>query len=101
MAIRTLQIDRREFVKGGAIAGLTAAYPGLFRDGPNGQKKPNILLIMSDEHNQRVSGCYGNSIVKTPNIDSLAAQGVVFENHYCNSPLCVPSRSSFTAGKYA
>lgn len=101
MPIRTLQIDRREFVKNGAVAGLAAAYPGLFRDRANGQKKPNILLIMSDEHNQRVSGCYGNSIVKTPNIDSLAAQGVVFENHYCNSPLCVPSRSSFTAGKYA
>ncbi len=56
---------------------------------------------MSDEHNQRVSGCYGDRIVQTPNIDSLAAQGVTFNNHYCNSPLCVPSRSSFTAGKYA
>jgi choline-sulfatase len=100
MPLRELQIDRREFVKNGAIAGLTSAYPSLFRAAA-GQKKPNILLIMSDEHNQRVSGCYGNTIVRTPNIDSLAAQGVTFDSHYCNSPLCVPSRSSFTAGKYA
>ena len=100
MSIRELHVDRREFLKNGAIAGLTAAYPSLFRTARS-QKKPNILLIMSDEHNQRVSGCYGNTIVKTPNIDSLAAQGVTFDRHYCNSPLCVPSRASFTAGKYA
>ena len=100
MAIHELHIDRREFVKKGSVAGLASAYPSLFRVG-KGPKKPNILLIMSDEHNQRVSGCYGNTIVKTPNIDSLAARGVTFDSHYCNSPLCVPSRSSFTAGKYA
>jgi choline-sulfatase len=99
MPIKELQIDRREFVKKGAVAGLTASYPSLFREKDG--KKPNILLIMSDEHNQKVSGCYGNAVVKTPNIDSLASQGVTFDNHYCNSPLCVPSRSSFTAGKYA
>ncbi len=100
MPLRELQIDRREFVKNGALAGLASAYPSLFRVAKD-QKKPNILLIMSDEHNQRVSGCYGNKIVTTPHIDSLAAQGVTFDSHYCNSPLCVPSRSSFTAGKYA
>ncbi len=100
MPMLEFQIDRREFVRNGALAGLTSAYPNLFR-AAKGQKKPNIMLIMSDEHNQRVSGCYGDTIVKTPNIDSLAAQGVTFDSHYCNSPLCVPSRSSFTAGKYA
>ncbi len=64
-------------------------------------KKPNILWIMSDEHNATVAGCYGNKIVQTPNIDSLARQGITFDAHYCNSPLCVPSRLSLTAGKYA
>ncbi|HQB72567.1 MAG TPA: sulfatase-like hydrolase/transferase [Verrucomicrobiota bacterium] len=63
-------------------------------------KPPNILVIMSDEHNASVLGCYGNPIVRTPNLDRLAARGVVFENCYCNSPLCVPSRQSFTTGKY-
>ncbi len=100
MPLREILIDRRDFIKGGATAGLTAAYPTLFRPGGD-NSKPNILLIMSDEHNQTVTGCYGNKVVKTPNIDALAASGITFENHYCNSPLCVPSRSSFTAGKYA
>jgi choline-sulfatase len=56
---------------------------------------------MSDEHNAGVLGCYGNKIVRTANLDRLAKRGVVFENCYCNSPLCVPSRLSFTSGKYA
>lgn len=55
---------------------------------------------MSDEHNAGVAGCYGNRAVQTPNIDSLAERGVTFDTHYCNSPLCVPSRLSLTAGKY-
>ena len=60
----------------------------------------NVLFIMSDEHNREIAGCYGNSIVKTPNIDTLAARGVVFENAYCNSPICVPSRASLATGDY-
>jgi len=62
--------------------------------------KPNIIVIMSDEHNASVLGCYGNDIVHTPNLDGLSRQGVTFESCYCNSPLCVPSRLSFTSGKY-
>ena len=60
----------------------------------------NVLFIMSDEHNRDIAGCYGNSIVRTPNIDALAARGVVFENAYCNSPICVPSRASLATGDY-
>jgi len=62
--------------------------------------RPNILVIMSDEHNASVLGCYGNKVIRTPNLDRLALRGIVFEDCYCNSPLCVPSRLSFTAGKY-
>lgn len=64
------------------------------------REKPNILWIMSDEHNPHIASYYGNTLVRTPNIDSLAADGVTFDGHYCNSPLCVPSRLSLTAGKY-
>jgi choline-sulfatase len=63
--------------------------------------RPNILVIMSDEHNANVLGCYGNKIIRTPNLDRLAAGGVVFDTAYTNAPLCVPSRLSFTAGKCA
>ncbi len=62
--------------------------------------RPNILVIMSDEHNASVLGCYGNKLIRTPHLDGLAARGVVFESCYCASPLCVPSRLAFTAGKY-
>ena len=63
--------------------------------------RPNILLIMSDEHDPAVSGCYGHPVVQTPNLDRLASQGVLFENAYCNNPICVPSRMSFLTGQYA
>lgn len=60
----------------------------------------NLLILMSDEHSRRVAGCYGHPLVKTPNIDSIAARGVRFASAYCNSPLCVPSRASFATGRY-
>lgn len=93
--------NRREFLAMTGLAVGSLAVGGLSFGDDNSAKKPNILVIMSDEHNAGVLGCYGNKIVKTPNLDSLAAQGVTFEGCYCNSPLCVPSRLSFTAGKYA
>lgn len=61
----------------------------------------NVLFILSDEHARDISGCYGNQIVKTPHIDALSARGVTFDNAYCNSPICVPSRASLATGEYA
>jgi choline-sulfatase len=85
-----------------AAAGLVfAAALQVNTAGAERQGQPNILMIMSDEHNANVLGCYGNKIIRTPNLDGLASRGVVFESCYCNSPLCVPSRLSFTTGKYA
>jgi choline-sulfatase len=61
----------------------------------------NVLFIMSDEHSRRVLGAYGNPVVRSPNLDALASGGTLFENAYCNSPICVPSRASFATGRYA
>jgi choline-sulfatase len=63
-------------------------------------KPRNLLFIMSDEHSRRVLGCYGHPMIKTPNLDALAARGVRFTDSYCNSPICVPSRASFHTGRY-
>lgn len=63
--------------------------------------KPNILIIMSDEHDARVSSPYGHPLVDTPAMQRLADRGAVLQNSYCNFPLCVPSRSSFMTGRYA
>ena len=55
-------------------------------------KKPNIMIIQTESHDGRVLGCLGHSAMKeaTPSLDRLAAEGTVFENHYCNYPLWVP-----------
>ncbi len=55
---------------------------------------------MSDEHTRDITGCYRDPIVKTPNIDALAASGTKFVNAYTNSPICVPTRASFATGRY-
>lgn len=55
---------------------------------------------MSDEHNKRVLGCYDHPLVKTPNLDALAARGTRFTAAYTNCPICVPARASFATGQY-
>ena len=60
--------------------------------------RPNLVVIMSDQHAAGALGCYGNRTVRTPNIDRLAADGVRFDNAYCNNPVCVPSRMSMLTG---
>ena len=59
----------------------------------------NVIVFMSDEHNPRYSSPYGHAFVDTPNMQWLADNGTLFENAYCPSPLCVPSRSAFLTGK--
>ncbi len=60
--------------------------------------QPNILILMADQLAPAFLPAYGHKVVRTPCIDKLAAEGVVFENAYCASPLCSPSRASFMAG---
>lgn len=92
---------RREFLQtaGLVVGSFITSKSVLGRAKP--PVRPNILVIMSDEHNASVLGCNGNNIVHTPNLDRLARKGIAFDSCYCNSPLCVPSRLSFTSGKYA
>ena len=59
----------------------------------------NVLMMKSDEHNPFFSSVYGHPFIQTPNMERLARRGVVFENAYCTSPLCMPSRSSFMSGQ--
>jgi len=63
-------------------------------------ERPNILIIVSDEHDPHVTGCYGHAQAQTPAMDALADEGLTFDNAYCNNPICTPSRNSFMTGRY-
>lgn len=64
------------------------------------QNKPNVVLIVADDHGREVVGCYGNSVIKTPSIDKLASQSVRFDNAFCTSASCSASRSVLLTGKF-
>ncbi len=64
------------------------------------KKRPNVIIIFSDQHNKKVMGFEGHPDVLTPNLDKLAKQSVVFNRAYCATGICVPSRSALMTGIY-
>ena len=62
-------------------------------------ERPNVLLLISDDHAAAHVGCYGNADVKTPHLDRLASEGMRFERFYVGAPQCVPSRATFMTGR--
>ena len=68
---------------------------------PIASPRPNILFLISDDHSALSVGAYGNSSVRTPNLDRLSRDGVRFTNAFVTSPQCSPSRSSIYTGQYA
>ena len=93
-------MKRREFLaSAGAVSlGLTAGRPAAEADASGGEKRPNILLIMTDQQHAGMMSCTGNKRLKTPAMDSLALNGVRFERAYAANPVCVPSRISMATG---
>jgi uncharacterized sulfatase len=79
-------LNRRSFLFS-SLAALAAPPP----------RRPNVLFIATDDMNNAL-GCYGHPVVKTPNLDRLAARGVRFDRAYCQFALCSPSRSSLMTG---
>jgi choline-sulfatase len=63
-------------------------------------RSQNLVIIMSDQHSRGMMGCYGNPIVRTPNLDRLAARGTRFTSCWTPSPVCIPARAAFATGKY-
>ncbi|MCU0915711.1 MAG: sulfatase-like hydrolase/transferase, partial [Planctomycetes bacterium] len=99
--MRTL--SRRAFVKSLAAASLAGLAPLSLPGGCRAAsgRKLNILFIMSDQHSARALGCCGNREVRTPNLDRLAAGGVLCQQAFCQTAQCVPSRYSIFTGRYA
>ena len=91
-------ITRRQLMGTGA-AGLCALALGGRLAAAQGRKRPNVLIITTDQQRVDAMSAVGNKWVKTPNMDSIAANGVYFTNSYCPYPLCSPSRSSLHTGR--
>ena len=64
------------------------------------QEKPNILIFLADDHSTFDVGCYGNQIVRTPNIDKLASEGMLFTAAFTSTAMCAPARSMLYTGLY-
>ncbi len=93
-----MNISRRRFLKTTAASALLAPTLSCSRS----EKAPlkNVVVIIGDDHSAQVLGCYGNDIIRTPNLDRLASQSVKFTHAYANAPLCSASRQSLLTGKY-
>ena len=62
-------------------------------------RQPNFLFIITDQHRADHLGCYGNTVVQTPNIDRLADAGTRFERFYVATPICMPNRATLMTGR--
>ncbi|MFB3827275.1 MAG: sulfatase [Bryobacteraceae bacterium] len=86
-------MNRREFLR---RAGLGAAgFPLL-----GAEREWNILVITSDEHNPKMLGCAGHPVIRTPALDRLAREGIMFTRAYAADPICAPTRQSIMTGNY-
>jgi arylsulfatase A-like enzyme len=72
---------------------------GILRARSQNREKTNLLFVIADDHAGYVLGAHGNKLAETPHLDALAQQGTYFANHYCNQPVCTPSRQSLITGQ--
>lgn len=100
-------MNRREFLQGSAAAGLIPSLAaGVQAEAAAEQPRakpgsPNVLFIMTDQQRYDCVGANGNSIIKTPHLDRLAAESANFSHCFVQSPVCTPSRACFFTGRYA
>jgi choline-sulfatase len=93
-------MNRRVFLKNAGAGGLAIGSGGLLR-GAAGTQDWNILVMTSDEHNPKIMGCAGNSVIRTAAIDCLAREGTMFTRAYCADPICAPTRQSVMTCNYS
>ena len=97
----TRTVTRRMFlIRGVGLAAFSAVCTGCHSSGSQNKPRPNIVLIMADDLGYGDVGCYGCGDIRTPSIDSLAADGVRFTTFYSNAPECTPTRTALLTGRY-
>ncbi len=97
-AMASNTVTRRRLMGTGA-AGLCALVLGRRLPAAEGERRPNVLIVTTDQQRVDAVSAVGNQWVKTPHMDSLAANGVCFTGSYCPYPLCSPSRAALHAGR--
>lgn len=95
------EINRRKFLKLMGAVGVALPFSNRNIIAQIEDQRPNIVVIISDQHHPRIAGYLGHPLVKTPNLDRLADAGTSFSRTYCTYPVCGPSRVSMMTGKYA
>lgn len=97
--MKHLRSNRRDFLKGACVGAFAAVAP--FRgQAARTNKRPNIILFITDDQDKSSIGAYGAKAL-TPNLDRMASEGVIFHQAYVSSTVCTPSRYSFLTGRYA
>ena len=93
--------NRRDFLVG--MAGAAAIPAALAASRPSAQKqaRPNVLVVFPDQWRRQAIGFYGDPVVRTPNIDRLASEGVRFDRCYATNPVCTPARAALLTGRYS
>jgi arylsulfatase A-like enzyme len=82
------------------LACVFAQSPDLAEQNPDQAKRPNILLVMADDHGYGDCGFTGHPFVKTPNLDEMARSGIVFNHFHAAAPVCSPTRASVLTGRH-
>ncbi len=92
---------RREFIQFASAGTFGAALlPSLISCAKEEIQFDNVVVLIGDDHAAHAVGCYDNEIIRTPNIDNMAYEGLRFEYAYANAPLCSASRQSILTGRY-
>ncbi|MHC4122025.1 MAG: sulfatase family protein [Planctomycetota bacterium] len=92
-------MKRRDFIKLAGLSAVSMSFAEVFGGQQQSHGKPDIVLIVSDDHGLEL-GCYGNNVIKTPNMDKLACEGTVFTHAFCTTASCSASRSVILTGLY-
>src|SRR5512137_1557549 len=94
--------SRRDFLRAAVRSAAGAAALSLAGTSAcrTGRTQPNIVLILADDLGYAQLGCYGETKIRTPHIDRLAAEGIRFTQAYSGSPVCAPSRCVLLTGRH-
>ncbi len=90
---------RTVFFAAVAVTAAVSALPAFSKPtGQSSSERPNVVLIVTDNHGAWTLGCYGNPDIKTPNLDRMAAEGVRFTRAFSSNPVCSPTRATLLTG---